>query len=86
MAELIYLLCMATSLFCASLLARRYRNTRSRLLLWSTICFVGLAINNALLVIDLIVFPNDIDLVVWRASTAYVSLLVLLAGLVWEAR
>ncbi|MBL9023570.1 MAG: hypothetical protein JNL21_15350 [Myxococcales bacterium] len=62
--ELIYLLCMLTSLFCAFLLARSYLTSRSRLLLWSTICFVGLALNNALLVADLVLFPAGL---VWEA-------------------
>lgn len=84
--ELIYLLCMLTSLFCAFLLARSYLASRSRLLLWSTICFVGLALNNALLVTDLVLFPTTVDLRLWRAGTAYLSFFVLAAGLVWEAR
>jgi hypothetical protein len=84
-AEAVYLLCMLTSLFCAGLLFRSYRAQHSRLLLWSTLCFMGLAINNALLVIDLLVLPG-IDLQVWRAAIGFLSGLVLLGGLVWEPR
>ena len=45
MAETVYILCALTSVFCAVLLMRSYRRQRTRLLLWSTLCFAGLAIN-----------------------------------------
>ena len=85
MAEIVYLLCAATSVLCAGLLIRSYRRSRSRLLLWSSLCFVGLVINNALLVVDLILVPS-IDLSYARQGTAMVALLLLTIGLVWEAR
>lgn len=85
MAELVYILCAATSLFCAILLARSYRTQRSRVLLLSTLCFVGLALNNMILVADLVLFP-DVDLRLARTLVAYVSILAFLLGLVWEAR
>jgi hypothetical protein len=84
MAELVYLLCALTSLFCAVLLFRSYRRQRTRLLMWSTLCFVGLAINNLLLVIDLVVVP-DIDFALVRTSTALVAMVLLVIGLIWEA-
>jgi hypothetical protein len=85
MAELVYILCAATSLFCAFLLFRSYRTQRTRLLLWSTLCFVGLAVNNIILVVDLMMFP-EIDLRLVRTLVAYGSILVFLLGLVWESR
>lgn len=85
MAELVYLLCAATSVLCAGLLIRSYRRSRSRLLLWSSLCFAGLVVNNALLVVDLILVPS-IDLSYARQGTAMVALLLLTIGLVWEAR
>ena len=84
MAEVTYLLCGATSILCAILLARGYLRTRTRLLLWSTLCFVGLAINNVLLFVDLVVLP-DVDLRLVRSGSALVSLLLLVIGLIWEA-
>ncbi len=84
-AEPVYVLCMLTSLFCAVLLLRSYRAQHSRLLLWSTLCFVGLAISNALLVLDLVVF-TDIDLRPLRASVGLLSGLALVVGLIWEMR
>jgi len=49
MAFTIYSLCAITSLISSWLLARAYRRTKSRLLLWSGISFVGLAMNNIVL-------------------------------------
>jgi len=84
MAETIYLLCIATSLVAALLLLRMWRRRGTRLLLWSCLCFAGLAINNVLLLIDLVVVP-DVDLMLLRGGTALASVLLLLIGLVWEA-
>jgi hydrogenase/urease accessory protein HupE len=83
MPETIYILCALTSLFCAVLLWRSYRRSRTKLLMWSTLCFFGLAINNALLVIDLVVVP-DADLALVRGAVALGSMLMLLIGLIWE--
>jgi hydrogenase/urease accessory protein HupE len=83
LAEIIYILCALASLFCAVLLWRSYRRSRTRLLMWSTLCFVGLAVNNVLLVIDLMLVP-DVDVALVRSGVALVSLLLLLIGLTWE--
>jgi ABC-type enterochelin transport system permease subunit len=84
MAKAVFLLCALTSGLCAGLLWRAYRRSRSRLLLWSSICFAGLALNNALLVVDRIVVPQA-DLSVVRQVPALVGVAVLLYGLVWDA-
>ncbi|MGE0400099.1 MAG: DUF5985 family protein [Kofleriaceae bacterium] len=85
MAEIVYLLCGVTSLFCAFLLVRSYRVQRTRLLLWSSLCFVGLAANNAILVVDLMVVPS-IDLSLARTIVAFAAVLALLGGLIWESK
>ena len=85
MAETVYLLCAATSMACAALLFRGYRRQRTRLLLWSSLCFGLLALNNTLLFVDLIVAP-EIDLSVWRSLTALAGVGVLLFGLIWQSR
>ena len=85
MAEAVYLLCGLTSLFCATLLIRSFRRQRSRLLLWSSLCFAGLAANNALLVVDLMVVP-EVDLSPVRTTVAAAAMLLLLIGLIWESR
>jgi hypothetical protein len=85
MAEIIYVLCAATSILCAVLLLRGYRRSRTRLLLWSSLCFLGLAFNNVVLFIDLVVVPS-IDLWALRTATSVVSMTVLVFGLVWDGR
>src|SRR4051812_31105551 len=83
MAETIYLLCTVTSLSCALLLFRSYWRKRSSLLLWTLLCFIGLAINNALLFTDMVVFPN-MDLSVARIVPAFLGLAALIYGLITE--
>ena len=83
MAELVYVLCAATSFTCAWALLRAYYVSRSPLLFWSGLCFVFLTLNNVLLVADRIVVP-DVDLSIWRLLPALAGLVVLLYGLVWH--
>jgi hypothetical protein len=85
MAEAVYVLCGLTSLFCAGLLVRSFWMRRTRLLLWGSLCFIGLALNNALLVVDLMVVPQ-LDLTAVRSTVAAVAMFLLLVGLVWESR
>lgn len=80
---IVYVLCAITSVACVALLIRGYFRTRTRLLLWSSLCFVGLAIQNILLFVDLVVVP-DLDLSIWRNGSALVGLCLLLFGLIWE--
>ena len=84
MAETVYLLCALISIACAVLLVRGYAASGSRLLLWSGLCFVGLAANNVLLVVDLLVVPT-VDLSLWRTVAALAGLSSLVFGLVWDA-
>lgn len=83
MAETVYLLCAATSIVCAVLLLRGYLASRTALLLWSSLCFVGLALNNALLFIDLVIVPG-VDLRHVRNVVALASLMILIYGLLWD--
>jgi hypothetical protein len=83
MALVVYLLCALTSGACAVLLLRGYASSGARLLLWAGLCFIGLAINNAILVVDLGLVP-DMDLAVWRSLPTVIGLALLTFGLVWE--
>jgi hypothetical protein len=83
MAVAVYVLCMLTSAFCAILLLREYWRTNARLLLWSSLSFIGWAANNALVFADLVVFPS-VDLSLLRASVALVAVTLLLYGLIWD--
>lgn len=85
MATLVYALCALTSLACAVLLLRGYASSRARLLLWSGLCFAGLAANNVLLLIDKRLVPT-VDLSLWRSLPALAGVALLLYGLVWETR
>jgi hypothetical protein len=82
MAETVYILCTLTSLGCAALLFRGYRRSRTVLLFWSSVCFVGLGLNNALLFVDLIILPDEIDLSIPRGLVALGSLLLFVWGLI----
>jgi hypothetical protein len=82
-AALIYLLCLVASAGCAWLLLRSYMQNRTRLLLWSAICFVLIAVNNLFVVIDLLVLPS-IDLVPMRRLASLAAVAVLLFGFIWE--
>jgi hypothetical protein len=88
MAESVYLLCAVTSLACMALLLRGYTRSRTRFLLWCSICFAGFAANNVILFVDKVVYP-DTELVfagltasLWRGLVALVGLAVLVVGLV----
>lgn len=83
MQEIAYILCALVSLLCAVLLLRAFFRGRHRLLLWSGICFAGLAVANGLVFVDLIMLPN-VDLYPLRLIISAASVLVLLFGLLWE--
>ena len=79
----VYILCFLTSGACAFLLARNYRRTSTRLLLWSALCFLLLAGNNLVVIVDLLVLP-DVNLSVLRLSFSLAAVLVLLFGFIWD--
>ena len=80
----VYLLCLVTSAVCAVLLIRSYRRTRTTLLLWTAACFCLLALNNVLLVVDLVILPTTSDLALFRNLTALAAVGVLLFGFIRE--
>lgn len=84
MAVVVYILGALTSLACAVLLLKAYGGSRRRLLLWSGLCFAGLALADALIFVDLVLLPQ-IDLYPLRLATTTVSMALLLYGLIWES-
>lgn len=81
---LVYILCLATCVACAGLLVRSWFKTRTRLLLWTAISFVFLAINNSFLLADALLFP-EYDLTGVRLVAALTAVSILVFGLIWEA-
>ena len=84
-AQLVYILCFLTSALCAGLLIRGYVRSRTRILLWSAMCFVLLAMNNLLAVVDLVLLPTQVELGTARIGASLAGVLVLLYGFIWEA-
>jgi hypothetical protein len=85
MGAFVYVLGALTTLLCAVLLLRGYLRGRKRLLLWSGLCFTGLSASNALLFVDLVVFPSAVDLFMLRLAIAAASMLLLVYGLILES-
>lgn len=85
MASLVYLLGALVTAVCAWLLLRGFARSRSRLLLWSGLCFAGLTVSNALLFVDLGLQGPTPRLYMWRLSTAAAAMLLLVYGLVFES-
>ena len=84
MAPVIYSLCALTGLACSVLLWRGWRAGGNRLLFWSALCFMGLTVNNLLLVVDKVVLPTQVDLYAPRLLSALVAVSLLVFGLIWE--
>lgn len=84
MQEGVYILCACTALACSGLLLRNYRRTRAPLLLWCGLFFAALALENAILFVDMFVVVTDLFL--FRNLAAFIGLLLLLYGLVWETK
>jgi hypothetical protein len=83
MAAAVYILGFLLALACGILLLRGFLRGRQKLLLWSSLCFFGLAISNLLVFLDLVLFPAR-DLYIWRLATAAIAMMLLLYGLIWE--
>jgi hypothetical protein len=79
----VYTLCFLTSAVCAALLGRSYYRSRARLLLWSALCFAFLALNNFVVVLDLLIY-RDADLRLLRHSFAAAGVLTLLYGFIMD--
>jgi len=80
-----YALCALTSIVCFVMLIRRYMRSRGQLLLWSSLCFFFLAIQNIILFVDFVVVP-DIDLSLWRTLAGFIGAVIFLGALIWEKR
>ena len=84
MAGAVYILGALVAFCCGMLLLRGYRRGRQKLLLWSGLCFLGLAISNFLIFVDLILLPTSIDLYPLRLATDCRCHAASALGLIWE--
>lgn len=80
MIAAVFILSALVSATSAVLLLRGYRRSRERLLMAAGICFMGFALNDALLFADEVLFP-DVSLLVLRTLPALLALIVLVAAL-----
>jgi hypothetical protein len=78
-------LAVLTCAACTVLLYRGYLRTGMRLLFWAALCFVGLSFSNVLLFFDLVLFPTEVDLRLYRVVTALAGLAFLLYGFISES-
>lgn len=83
LGAVVYSLCLITSALCAFLLFRSYGRTAAALLLWSGLCFALLAVNNLLVLLDIVVLPA-VDLSIARAAAALLAIGMLLYAFIWE--
>lgn len=84
-APAVYIFGFLVTLTCGVLLVRAYAAGRRRLLLWSSVCFFGLALSHLMLFVDLVILPN-VDLYLVRLLLAAGAMLILLYGLIWEGQ
>lgn len=82
---IVYSLCFVTSGTCAVLLGRSFQRTKTRLLLWSALCFGLFAANNLFVIIDLLLIPS-VDLRLVRLLLSLAGISVLLFGFIWDLR
>jgi hypothetical protein len=67
------------------MLFRGYARSGVRLLFWAGLCFAGLMLDNLMLYIDFVVFPN-VNLEIWRKLPGLIATLLLVFGLIWESK
>jgi hypothetical protein len=85
-ASIIYLLCALTGLLCSGLLFRAYLRTGAVLLFWSSICFLGLTIDNSiLLLVDVLIYPQT-DLFWIRQLGTLTGLTLLIYSMIWHTK
>ena len=84
MGPIVFTLCAIASICVAYLLTRAYRLRPSRILFWSAICFGGLALNNVILFVDLVLMPAEISYGLARNWIIVASVGSLVYGLVWD--
>jgi hypothetical protein len=86
MIEAMYFCCALISTLCAFLLAKSYWRGRGRILLWVSVSFGFLALNNIFAIVDLVLLPDfDLNGSLVRNILFATAGTSLLFGLIWEA-
>ena len=80
---IVYGLCFLTSATCAGLLLRGFARAGGGLLFWSGLCFALLALNNLVVILDLLVI-RSVDLNLLRLAASFAAVCVLLFGFIWR--
>jgi hypothetical protein len=80
---LVFALCCAASVLCAVLLIRSYVRTKRRFLLWCALSFGLIAINNTLVLLD-ILWPPEGNLIVYRQVATLSAVVIMIYGFMWE--
>lgn len=80
----IYILCFLTSVAIAFLLLRGFARTGERILAWTGLGFLGLSLNNAVLIVDAMVVPG-MDLSLLRNIPTLLGLTLMVYGLIIDA-
>lgn len=83
MDNIVYALCSVTGAVCAYCLFRGYWKQRTRLLLWSSLCFACLAASNILIYLDLVLLPG-VDLGPLRNALTLLGVSMLIFGMISE--
>ncbi len=84
MAGPVYILCALLSFTCSVMLFRGYTQNKFRLLLWSSIGFLGFALNNVLLFVDMFVIQS-MSLAIIRTLPALAGMILLIYGLITDS-
>lgn len=84
MNTVVYTLCALASIACATMLYRANNRNPTRLLFWSSVCFIGIALNNILVIVDLLIMPHGPDLLILRNLILLASFSVFIYGLIWD--
>lgn len=79
---IVYLMCAFTSVLCFVLLLLKYRRNRLPILFWSSLGFLGIALNNVFLFVDLVIMPVTIDLSMYRIVIAFIGVSVMVWGFI----
>lgn len=83
MAEGVYILCFLTCVTVAILLGRGYAASREKLLLWTCVGFILLSLNNAVLVVDLVLLPDYRSFAMLRGLLMLSGVCCIVGGMVF---